>query len=221
MEMTKWQFRNPYHDPRQDTERTFVFGPHTLKIKQQHWDKVDLHHNTGYIVWDGAYLLARFIFERAEIQGKRCLELGAGNGLVSIVAHYRGAKNVAATDMSEYLNFLRYNIAQNVSSEQQSSIDVYELLWGTTTNINPVDVVLGSEILYLSEQHEGLIKTLQQLMHAQSVAYFIYKERRLNEHQFTQMANSNGFTVREIPKSALDAEFADEPYHLLKVTKKN
>ncbi|KAJ2802958.1 Methyltransferase-like protein 21B [Coemansia guatemalensis] len=219
MELTKWQFRNPYHDQRQDAERTFVFGPYVLKIKQQHWDKVDLHHNTGYVVWDGAYLLAKFVFERVEVQGKRCLELGAGNGLVSIVAHCRGAKNVVATDMPEYLEFMRCNIAENVTPEQLPSIDVCELLWGTPTDIGPVDIVFGSEILYLSDQHAALISTLKQVMHSQSVAYFIYKERRLNEQQFAQLASNSGFTVREIPKAALDAEFADEPYHLLKVTK--
>ncbi|KAI8325142.1 hypothetical protein GQ54DRAFT_14776 [Martensiomyces pterosporus] len=219
-EVVKWQFRNPYHNPHQEAERLFVFGSHTLVLTQQPTQHIDLRQNTGYLVWDGAYILSKFLFDHLSLRGKTCLELGAGSALVSLVAHLKGADKVTATDMKEYQPFIHENIARNIpNAEDRKAIKVCELMWGQKTSISTVDVVFGSEILYLEDTHDLLLATLQEIMHGGSVAYFIYKERGLNEHQFAEKARTR-FHIKELPKSLMDMEFRDEPYHLLRLTKK-
>ncbi|KAJ2724772.1 Methyltransferase-like protein 21B [Coemansia sp. Benny D115] len=198
MEVVKWQYRNPYHSTRHDTERLFVFGAHTVAMKQHPSADIGLHQNTGFLVWDGAYIMARFIFERLDLRHKTCLELGAGSGLVSIAACLHGAKSVVATDLPEY---------QPGQAVDQGVVQ------------HPVDVVFGSEILYLADQHHALLRTLGQIMHNTSVAYFIYKDRGLGEHGFVSRAQEQGFLVKELPKALIDSEFKDEAYHLLRLNK--
>ncbi|KAJ1961289.1 Methyltransferase-like protein 21B [Dipsacomyces acuminosporus] len=173
----------------------------------------------GFLVWDGAYILSKFAFEHLELGGKTCVELGAGSALVSIVAHIKGAKHVVATDMSEYQPFINANIDRNIHDPgARKTVEVCELMWGQKSNIGKADVVFGSEILYLEEVHDKLIATLRDLMKEDSVAYFIYKDRGLNEHKFMAKAG-RWFTIGEISKSLMDVEFQDEHnYHLLSLT---
>ncbi|KAJ1790486.1 Methyltransferase-like protein 21B [Coemansia sp. RSA 2399] len=221
MEVVKWQYRNPYHDKSSERKRLFVFGPHTVTITQHPTEHIDLHRNTGFIVWDGAYILAKFVHERLNLAGKSCLELGAGSALVSVIAYLCGAASVVATDMLQYLPAIRANVEQNLSAAstatQRPPVHVCELLWGSS--IEAADVVFGSEILYLADQHDALLATLTQAMHAQSTAYFVYKERNLGEHAFAENAIRRGFAVKELGSTFIDEEFRNERYHLLRISK--
>ncbi|KAJ2393232.1 Methyltransferase-like protein 21B [Coemansia sp. RSA 2603] len=209
MELVRWQYRNPYHDRTKDPTRLFVFGPHTLTISQQPTQAIDLHQNTGFLVWDGAYLLSQYIFNHLALAGKKCVELGAGSALVSIVAWLKQG-NAVATDLQEYQEFARRNIAAN-----GAQVGVRELVWGEPLQqelAGCADVVFGSEILYLEAQHDALLRTLRALMKEHARAYLVYKDRGLGEHKFHERAQNAGFRLRELP---LDSEFDSEPYHLL------
>jgi hypothetical protein len=74
-------------------------------------------NSTGLGVWSGAELMARFIVENPSlIGGKNVVELGAGTGLCSLLAHtVLGAHHVTATDGdTDVLTNLRYNIRRNI-----------------------------------------------------------------------------------------------------------
>lgn len=133
MELVKWQFKNPYHNKHSEEERLFVFGAeHTVRIQQKYKDPkdIDLHHNTGFLVWDGSFVLAQFIYERLELAGKSCLELGAGtNGLASIVAYLKGASSVVATDLEEYQPYLQESIKRNTAASNEGVLRNQELEW--------------------------------------------------------------------------------------------
>ncbi|KAJ1939666.1 Methyltransferase-like protein 21B [Linderina macrospora] len=219
MELVKWQFRNPYHDAQHDTLRTFTFGPHTVAMNQQPDQQIDLHQNTGFLIWDGAYILSKFLYTHAPLTNRSCLELGAGNALVSIVARLAGASRVMATDLAEYLDFIRSNVSQNKALPGSSvEIEVQELVWGSEgQDVGQFDVVVGSEILYLEGLHGALLETVRRAMHAESVAYFVYKDRALGEHTFQDTAVQHGFRVKELPRTFLDSEFQDDRYHLLRL----
>ncbi|KAF9105415.1 Methyltransferase-like protein 21A [Mortierella sp. AM989] len=95
-----WKYCNVYANNR-SPERLFVFQGHSIFIHQRLDEKVTIDQNTGNVVWDGAYLTAKFLESHVkDLQGKTCLELGAGTGLVSIVAWLLGASNVLATDLA-------------------------------------------------------------------------------------------------------------------------
>ncbi|KAI7823095.1 putative methyltransferase-domain-containing protein [Kickxella alabastrina] len=238
MELVKWQYRSPYSLKQREHERLFVFGAHTVVMQQQPHREISLQQNTGFLVWDGAYILAKFLYARLHLRGKRCVELGAGGALVSIVARLAGAARVVATDMPEYLDFIRTNVGLNSvgtstrrvnlrlkpkpEAEAEVEVEVRELVWGhpVSPDLLPVDVVFGSEILYLSSQHTALLHTLSQLMQTNhTVGYFIYKHRNLQEQNFATLAQEQGFSVKELPQAMIDSEFHSESYALLKIMK--
>ncbi|KAG0377427.1 Protein-lysine methyltransferase mettl21c [Mortierella sp. AD032] len=94
-----WKYCNVYANNR-SPERLFLFQGQSVFIQQRLDEKVTIDQNTGNVVWDGAYLMSKFLESHiGNLQGKSCLELGAGTGLVSIVAWLLGATHVLATDL--------------------------------------------------------------------------------------------------------------------------
>ena len=67
----------------------------TLTIYQDPHGK--LHGGCGATVWDAALTLSKAL-ERQQLEGKRVLEIGAGTGLVGLVAAALGAATVTVAD---------------------------------------------------------------------------------------------------------------------------
>ncbi|XP_048196749.1 protein-lysine methyltransferase METTL21C isoform X2 [Perognathus longimembris pacificus] len=69
----------------------------------------------GAVVWPAAMALCQYLEEHTEelkLRDAKILEIGAGPGLVSIVASILGAR-VTATDLPDVLGNLQYNLARN------------------------------------------------------------------------------------------------------------
>uniref|UniRef100_A0A8C0GPR3 Uncharacterized protein n=1 Tax=Chelonoidis abingdonii TaxID=106734 RepID=A0A8C0GPR3_CHEAB len=83
----------------------FHFAGHEIKI-------TEATECYGAIVWPSALVLCHFLETNAKqysLVDKSVIEIGAGTGLVSIVATLLGA-HVTATDLPEVLGNLQYNI---------------------------------------------------------------------------------------------------------------
>ncbi|KAF9427993.1 Peptide-methionine (S)-S-oxide reductase [Podila epigama] len=119
-ELVPWKYCNPYANNR-SPQRLFLFQGASVIIEQKLDEKVTIDQNTGNVVWDGAYLMARYLESNiGNLQGKTCLELGAGTGLVSIVAWLLGASFVLATDLpGPHTEHVRKNTVANTARIQQ------------------------------------------------------------------------------------------------------
>lgn len=111
-----------------------------------------------------ALVLGKFLTLNVKLQDKSVLELGAGTGLVSMVAAAMGA-NVTATDLKTALPLLRENIELNYPKQpgkNMAQLRVKELEWGKLHNFENCfyDYVFGADIIYLEESFDALIKTL-------------------------------------------------------------
>ncbi|KAI1313398.1 Methyltransferase-like protein 21A [Mortierella claussenii] len=125
-EIVPWKYCNVYANNR-SPERLFVVQGHSIFIQQRLDEKVTIDQNTGNVVWDGAYLMAKFLETRIkDLQGKTCLELGAGTGLVSIAAWLLGASSVLATDLAgEHIEHVKKNTSTNarrIASERRQTL---------------------------------------------------------------------------------------------------
>ncbi|TPX63364.1 hypothetical protein SpCBS45565_g06645 [Spizellomyces sp. 'palustris'] len=114
----------------------------SVELHQDPNASIDLHSHTGNVVWDSAYILAKFISEHLPLEGigvilvldfslmtisssdlkkfcdhffseKTVLELGSGTGLVGISAWIAAAKLVILTDISDTLELTRRNVETN------------------------------------------------------------------------------------------------------------
>ncbi|PVD39096.1 hypothetical protein C0Q70_01724 [Pomacea canaliculata] len=140
----------PFHK----RQREFNFLGQTLRI-QQDWGKLGV----AAVVWDSAVVLCDYLVKHQEIVfGKRVLELGAGTGLVGMVAALAGG-DVTVTERFEVLPHLEAVIADNFNSGNYL-ITVEELDW-TRDNIYSFpdfDVILGADIIYVEETFPDLLR---------------------------------------------------------------
>uniref|UniRef100_A0A8C7ZE56 Protein N-lysine methyltransferase METTL21A n=1 Tax=Oryzias sinensis TaxID=183150 RepID=A0A8C7ZE56_9TELE len=116
---------------------------------------------------------------KLELKGKRVIELGAGTGLVSIVAALLGA-HVTVTDRLPALDFLSANVKANLPPDSHDAAVISELTWGEGLERYPAggfDLVLGADIIYLEDTFASLLRTLLHLCHDTTVVLLSCKIR--------------------------------------------
>eukprot|EP00455_Lapot_gusevi_P031384 TRINITY_DN3400_c0_g2_i1.p1 TRINITY_DN3400_c0_g2~~TRINITY_DN3400_c0_g2_i1.p1 ORF type:complete len:270 (+),score=44.32 TRINITY_DN3400_c0_g2_i1:73-882(+) len=107
------------------------------------------------------------------LQGKRVLEVGSGTGVVGCVAALLGANQVICTDQEPLLDILEHNVDTNLGaiSETRDRVVITALQWGeplspAITSSLPLDVILGSDLIYAREGIAPLVTSLSQLVSA-------------------------------------------------------
>jgi methyltransferase-like protein 23 len=107
----------------------------------------------GVMLWPASIALAHDVLSRADqLREKRVLELGAGTGMPGIVAASLGAQ-VLQIDRSEAALHV---CAMNKERNAVSSIEVQAAEWETFHSDQPFDLILGSDVLYVTNMHDRL-----------------------------------------------------------------
>ena len=143
-----------------------ALGPTPVEVEQCGAGSAGFVADTSSVLWACAPLLARHLCGAPDlVRGKRCVELGAGIGLVGAVAAALGAARVVLTDVADAQPLLRRNAAR------AGALEARELLWGDAAHIEACgaaqfDVVLGADILYHQEAAdvEKLVQTMSSLL---------------------------------------------------------
>jgi 2-polyprenyl-3-methyl-5-hydroxy-6-metoxy-1,4-benzoquinol methylase len=115
---------------------------------------------TGLRTWEASFLLSEWVLNQ-EIEGMNVLELGAGTGLVGILAAKKRA-HVMLTDGSEaVVSKLHENLTLN-----QVTADVRPLRWGEKDPILDLcwDFILGADITYDEDICASLADTYAQTL---------------------------------------------------------
>lgn len=130
---------------------------------------------TGGTVWEASGLLASALGDfGVEWQGARVLELGSGTGWLALKMAQRGA-SVTATDRRGMLDLLMRNVLRNqkrfpctaeadLARGKVSELDVecVELDWEEGTVLpGKWDVIIGCEVMYLSQFYPSLVETIR------------------------------------------------------------
>uniref|UniRef100_A0A8C2NCZ2 Protein N-lysine methyltransferase METTL21A n=1 Tax=Capra hircus TaxID=9925 RepID=A0A8C2NCZ2_CAPHI len=164
---------------------TFSFANHTIQIRQD-WKQLGV----AAVVWDAAVVLATYLeMGTVELRGCSAVELGAGTGLVGIVAALLGA-HVTITDRKIALEFLKSNVQANLPPHIQPKAVVKELTWGQNLgSFSPgeFDLILGADIIYLEETFTDLLQTLEHLCSNHSVVLLACRIRYERDYNFLAM----------------------------------
>ncbi|ORX59892.1 hypothetical protein BCR36DRAFT_274182 [Piromyces finnis] len=237
MSLVPWVYKNIYVDQKYSQSRDYLINNYLLKIKQKLDNEITLHQNTGNLVWDGAYILSKYLY-RLKLKNKKCIELGCGTGLVGLSAWTYGA-DVTLTDIEDVIPLVEENVNTNVekvlkeidnNNNNQSingvklfkeNIRIKTLNWGASNckDLDTFDIVFGSEILYYAKSHKALIETLQHICNENTLCVFIYKTRNLGEENFFELAKNEGFNIEYIDNKKLIAEFQESEYHIIYLKK--
>ncbi|XP_028353739.1 protein-lysine methyltransferase METTL21E isoform X2 [Physeter macrocephalus] len=158
----------------------FHFVGHEIRITEA----VDCY---GAVVWPSALVLCYFLetnVKQYNMVDKNVIEIGAGTGLVSIVASLLGA-HVTATDLPELLGNLQYNISQNTKMKCKHLPQVKELSWGVALDKNfpkassNFDYILAADVVYAHPFLEELLITFDHLCKETTVILWVMKFRIL------------------------------------------
>lgn len=98
----------------------------------------------------GNLLATRSVLAGCEVEGKRCLDIGAQDGLLSLLLHRRGANHVTATDrldLSHRLDLLREIFALEVDYFPGEVIEHLPFAL-RERGASPFDLVIFSGVLY-------------------------------------------------------------------------
>ena len=139
---------------------------------------------TSSVIWPPALLFSKHLCRNSSlVKGKRCVELGAGVGLVGMVAAALGA-DVVMTDLEAGLPLLEVNAARSKAAAVGGSIKVAELFWGNEQHIDALgrhtfDVVLATDVIY----HQGadvmtaLVHSISELLSPEGACLLCYEFR--------------------------------------------
>ncbi|XP_044056301.1 uncharacterized protein LOC122878043 [Siniperca chuatsi] len=148
----------------------------------------------GAVMWPAALALCSFLDdnrERVNLQGKKVLELGAGTGLVTIVASLLGA-SVTATDLPEVLSNLRANVTRNTRGRCRHPPQVAALSWGFDlestypTSVYHYDYVLAADVVYHHDFLDKLLVTMKHFCKPGTTVIWANKVRFESDLTFTE-----------------------------------
>ncbi|XP_026879218.2 protein N-lysine methyltransferase METTL21A isoform X1 [Electrophorus electricus] len=173
----------------------FEFADHRLRLAQD-WSGLGV----AGVIWDAAVVLCMYLeLAPVNLKGRTAIELGAGTGLVGIVATLLGG-NVTITDRKPALELLRDNVKENIPSDLQGAVQVSELTWGEGLEHYPsggYDLILGADIIYLEETFPALLRTLEHLSSMESELLLSCRIRYERDKRFLRLLESL-FSVQEV-----------------------
>ncbi|CAJ1420097.1 unnamed protein product [Effrenium voratum] len=183
-------------DTQEDAGRSFRFACQdvTLLVSERQQKMSDLSTDlTGDLVWPTAVAFCKYLCDRRElVQGSRVCDLGAGTGLVGLVASRLGASQVTLTDVPRVLPLLSRNAAlacvpdaEKKEVDKGQNVSVRALFWGAAEAEDFVreeglfDLVICCEVVYQQPQQvwEALQATLRRLLRPGGRAVFAYQHR--------------------------------------------
>ncbi|XP_012691915.2 S-adenosylmethionine-dependent methyltransferase domain-containing protein isoform X2 [Clupea harengus] len=182
---------------------TFSFAGQEINIKTS----LD---SFGALIWPGALALCQYLennCEQIDLMDKAVLEIGAGTGLVSIVACLLGAW-VTATDLPNILGNLTYNISRNTRGRCRYTPQVATLAWGHDlkcafpSSIFRYDYVLAADVVYHHDCLDELLVTMEHFCRPGTTLIWSNKVRFESDRKFTErFKNAFDITVlAEIPQ---------------------
>ncbi|GAA6213613.1 protein-lysine methyltransferase METTL21D [Lates japonicus] len=199
-----------------------------LKLKQCYLGDV------GCVVWDAAIVLAKYLETKQFYDpsrgvnvwaGKSVVELGAGTGVVGLMAATLGAQ-VTVTDLEDLQTLLRVNIQENQALISSGSITAKVLKWGEDVSefLPPPHYILMADCIYYEQSIVPLVESLKLLSGPETCIICCYEQRTEGvnpkvERQFFELLREH-FTFEEIPSDRQDPEFTSPDIHILHIRRK-
>jgi predicted nicotinamide N-methyase len=181
-------------------------------------------------------------------QGLSALELGSGNGFLSVclmaLARDYPLANLVVTDAEDHLAMIRQTLATNShivqadDKKDQVPIHVLEHMWGefqpaetnaalesatfpdrVTQGKHQFDLIIGSDVAYRRELYEPLIASLQQYCHAQTVC-LIGTTMNDTTPSFFRLLTKAGFVYERFADHLLHPEFRGKTFGVFVIRKK-
>ncbi|XP_042351246.1 S-adenosylmethionine-dependent methyltransferase domain-containing protein [Plectropomus leopardus] len=186
-------------------KESFYFAGQDISIRES----MDTY---GALIWPGAIALSQFLEnnqQQVNLMDKAVLEIGAGTGLLSIVASLLGAW-VTATDLPDILSNLTFNLMRNTKGRSRYTPQVAALTWAKNLERDfpypsyRYDYVLAADVVYPHGCLEELLETMRHFCRPGSRTTLLWanKIRFESDLRFTECFESsfNSILLAELPQ---------------------
>ncbi|XP_062863666.1 protein-lysine methyltransferase METTL21D [Trichomycterus rosablanca] len=190
--------------------------------------------DVGCVVWDAAIVLSKYL-ETEQFNNpltgynswssKSVMELGAGTGLVGLMAASLGA-HVTVTDLEDLQSLLKLNIQENRELISTGSITAKVLKWGddVTDFLPHPHYILMADCIYYEQSVEPLVETLKLLAGPETSIICCYEQRTMGinpevENRFFELLLKD-FEAEEVPAEKQDPEFNSPDIHILQIRRR-
>ena len=160
-------------------------------------------------VWPGSFVLGRLL-RRFEPEGRTLLELGAGCGILSIIAAGQPFARIVASDVNDMaLKFARANVLRNGLADRVETrfVDVAATPAG---GLPRFDLIAASEILYLDSLHRPLLRFLARFLAPGGKAVFCTDVARAKPRFARLAGRSFKVSERHVGVRSQDEEGAED-----------
>ncbi|GMI47404.1 hypothetical protein TrCOL_g3665 [Triparma columacea] len=179
-------------------------------------------------LWSTGVAMAKY-FERPEVverlRGKRCLELGSGNGFLgAVLASTVDDCTVTVTDTEEHLELMRRTVEENkkfiVNCDER--VKVEKLMWGEEGEGGgeKYDFVFGTDVAYRDYLHTPLIDALTAHMGKGSTSLIGICMHDTTVKFFEQL-EARGFVYERLRDCMIDEKFRGTIFGLFAIEKKS
>ena len=160
----------------------------------------EMPNSTGLALWLGSEILCERLVQNPHlVKDKKVLELGAGMGLVGMVAHHLGASVVNMTDgATDVLENLQYNLEKNLP--HNSLVSCTQLIWNQDLDTfekthGRFEVILAADVLYITKTLKPFWETVRYLLEEGGLAIVLHRSSSQHEFSLTlETASQYGFT---------------------------
>ncbi|MBU7007267.1 class I SAM-dependent methyltransferase [Phosphitispora fastidiosa] len=188
------------------SETTVMFPGKTFKINVVEdvdylLDLVETDDDVPFwaVLWPAALGMAEYFWQNTAFGGKRILELGAGLGLVGIVAAAKGAEVVQTDFISEALQLAEQNARINgISKIQRVLAD-----WREFPLDERFDLIIGSDILYEPTLHPFLKEIFQNNLKPGGTVV-LADPGRDDAKSFISMLQNEGYQTNTVTKEVFE-----------------
>ena len=150
---------------------------------------------TSATLWDSCVILSKYLEANPSlIEGKSCIELGAGKGILGLYCAALGARKVVLTDVELAVPTLRKTIDLNPSLA--GILSAQELDWTSPHGLKGFDVVLGADIVWVLDLVQPLVQTIQSISTSETLIILADQQRsKICQDEFFKQLRQCGFVV--------------------------
>ncbi len=163
-------------------------------------------------IWPASWVLAGYLAEMPVAPGKKIIEIGAGAGLVSIVATAFGHSIMLTESNPDALQFARANAFINGCPQ----LPILELDWNRPQLKDTVDYIVASEVIYKTEDLQPMLNLLKTCLNPDGEVFLAGEMRRVSKDFYQQL--ETGFNIR-VQKKILRSSGEEIAIFLLQMTR--
>ena len=162
-------------------------------------------------IWPASWVLAGYLAEMPVASAKKIIEIGAGTGLVSIVAASFGHTITLTESNPDALQFARANALVNGCPQ----LPIRELDWNRPQLKDRVDYIVASEVTYKKDDLQPLLSLFNRCLSLDGEVYLAGEMRKVSRDFYQQL--ETGFNIR-VQKKILRSSSEEIVIFLLRMT---